>query len=109
MSGCQTSPVDNGYLSNLPNGWREERLLNVAELRTSSVDKKSEDGEKAVKLCNYVDVYYHDKITAGLSFMEATASDSQIERFAVRAGDVVITKDSESPDHRCYHGPGRRP
>ena len=90
--------MENGCASDLPEGWREERLLNVAELRTSSVDKKSEDGEKAVKLCNYVDVYYHDKITAGLSFMEATASDSQIERFAVRAGDVVITKDSESPD-----------
>ncbi len=98
MSGCQTTSMENGCASDLPEGWREERLLNVAELRTSSVDKKSEDGEKAVKLCNYVDVYYHDKITAGLSFMEATASDSQIERFAVRAGDVVITKDSESPD-----------
>lgn len=98
MSGCQTTSMANGCASYLPEGWREERLLNVAELRTSNVDKKSEDGEKAVKLCNYVDVYYHDKITADLIFMEATASDSQIERFAVKVGDVVITKDSESPD-----------
>ena len=30
--------------------------------------------------------------------MPATASPSEIERFALHAGDVVITKDSETPD-----------
>lgn len=62
------------------------------------MDKKSEEGEKPVKLCNYVDVYYNDSITAAINFMEATATEAQIERFTLRIGDVVITKDSESPD-----------
>jgi len=70
----------------------------VVELRTSNVDKKSEDGEKAVRLCNYVDVYKNDKITMSLDFMEATATEAQIERFALQVGDIVITKDSETPD-----------
>ncbi len=29
--------------------------------------------------------------------MEATASEPEIERFSLREGDVIITKDSESP------------
>ena len=47
----------------LPSGWREERIHDVVELRTSNVDKKSEDGENPVRLCNYVDVYKNEKIT----------------------------------------------
>lgn len=82
----------------LPTGWREERIHDVADLRTSSVDKKSEDGESPVELCNYVDVYKNDKITLALDFMKATATDAQIERFSLRVGDVIITKDSETPD-----------
>lgn len=83
---------------NLPARWREERIYDVAELRTSSVDKKSEEDEKPVKLCNYVDVYYNDRITAAINFMEATATEAQVERFTLKVGDVVITKDSESSD-----------
>ena len=82
----------------LPSGWREERIHDVADLRTSNVDKKSEDGEKPVKLCNYVDVYKNDRITSDLDFMDATATDAQIRRFSLSLGDVVITKDSETPD-----------
>lgn len=86
------------FFAALPSGWREERIHDVAELRTSNVDKKSEEGEKPVRLCNYVDVYKNDKVTMALDFMEATATEGQIERFALRVGDVVITKDSETPD-----------
>ena len=86
------------FSQGLPSGWREERIHDVAELRTSNVDKKSEDGEQPVKLCNYVDVYKNDRITADLDFMDATATKAQIERFALNVGDVVITKDSETPD-----------
>ena len=82
----------------LPSGWREERIQDVVELRTSNVDKKSEEGEKPVRLCNYVHVYRNDKITMDLDFMDATATEAQIDRFALRVGDVVITKDSERPD-----------
>jgi type I restriction enzyme S subunit len=91
--------VQDGRLSfNLPQGWRAERLHDVASLQTSNVDKKSVEGERPVKLCNYVDVYYNDAITSDIDFMTASATDLQIERFTLHAGDVVFTKDSESPD-----------
>lgn len=86
------------FFPSLPSGWREERIHDVVELRTSSVDKKSEEGEEAVRLCNYVDVYKNDKITRDLDFMEATATEAQIDRFGLHVGDVLITKDSETPD-----------
>jgi type I restriction enzyme S subunit len=51
-----------------------------------------------VRLCNYLDVYDNLQITSDLDFMEATASRDEILRFAVQPGDVVMTKDSETPD-----------
>jgi len=96
MSRSRFQSETASLFPSLPTGWREERIHDVADLRTSSVDKKSEDGEAPVELCNYVDVYKNEKITAGLDFMTATATDAQIERFSVQIGDVIITKDSET-------------
>jgi len=74
------------------------RLKHLARIAVSNVDKKTASDERSVRLCNYTDVYYNELITADLQFMEATASADQIERFALRAGDVLLTKDSETPD-----------
>lgn len=82
----------------LPERWKHDRIYNLASLRTSNVNKKSEEDENPVQLCNYTDVYYNDRITAEINFMQATASEAEIERFTLQPGDVVITKDSESPD-----------
>lgn len=81
-----------------PDGWREVPLATIADIRFSSVDKKSHAGEKPVRLCNYTDVYNNDYIRGDEDFMQATASDSEIARFLVKPGDVIITKDSETPD-----------
>jgi type I restriction enzyme, S subunit len=70
----------------------------LASVLPSGVDKKSHDGETPVRLCNYTDIYYHDHITADMEFMEATATDAEVERFTLRVGDVLITKDSETAD-----------
>jgi type I restriction enzyme, S subunit len=77
-----------------PDGWTTKRLKFIAKVQNSNVDKVSADGEEPVRLCNYTDVYYNDKITADLPFMEATATTSEIEKFTLKAGQVIITKDS---------------
>jgi type I restriction enzyme S subunit len=79
-------------------GWERKQLSEVADIRSSNVDKKSQSGETRVQLCNYLDVYNNTYITSALEFMEATASNAEIARFAVERGDVIITKDSETPD-----------
>lgn len=77
---------------------QDKRLRFLASVAVSNVDKKSRDGELAVWLCNYVDVYYNEAITDSLQFMNATATRDQHARFGLRTGDIVITKDSETPD-----------
>lgn len=73
-------------------------LWSLVDIRPSNVDKKSDSSEAAVRLVNYTDVYYNQRITADLDLMEATASAEHIERFGVQPGDLIITKDSETSD-----------
>jgi len=82
----------------VPEGWRTHRLEEHSEIIVSPVDKKSHPEEQSVFLCNYMDVYSNERITSDINFMEATATSREIERFSLRNGDVLITKDSETPD-----------
>lgn len=86
------------WLGDVPAHWEIKRLKLACHVFPSNVDKKSHDGEEPVLLCNYMDVYYNDKITSGMEFMAATASSNQIVKFTLRAGDTIITKDSETAD-----------
>ena len=79
-------------------GWREVRLADIAEIIVSNVDKKSRTGERPVRLCNYTDVYKNNVVHSKMQFMEATATTEQIKKYGLRSGDIIITKDSESPD-----------
>ena len=78
--------------------WREVQLKAIAKILISNVDKITSPDEKPVRLCNYTDVYYNDYITNSISFMEATAKPREIEKFKLLPGDVIITKDSETPE-----------
>jgi type I restriction enzyme, S subunit len=78
--------------------WPTRELRQLAQIRVSNVDKKTYLSEQPIKLCNYMDVYSNEYITRHMDFMEASASSAEIERFALNSGDVVITKDSETPD-----------
>jgi len=77
---------------------RTAPLRHVAEVRTSSVDKQTRDGELSVQLCNYTDVYRNDKVRPGPDHMRATATFDEIARFRLEIGDSVLTKDSEDPN-----------
>jgi type I restriction enzyme S subunit len=82
----------------VPAHWSMMRLKHVAAVRPSNVDKKTVEGQEAVRLCNYVDVYKNDFITDDFDFMQASATPAQIAAFTLKAGDVIITKDSETWD-----------
>lgn len=76
------------------------RLGEIATVEISGVDKKIKDGEKKIRLCNFVDVYYSWAITIAQhdSFMPATARPNEISKFQLRKGQVALTKDSETRD-----------
>ncbi|MFL9948938.1 hypothetical protein PQR68_23380 [Paraburkholderia agricolaris] len=94
-----SSYEDSGteWLGKLPAHWDVKPLKWLGTYQNSNVDKKSYAGQTEVRLCNYTDVYYNERITDSLDFMVATASDSEIESMTLRKGDIVITKDSEDP------------
>jgi type I restriction enzyme S subunit len=89
---------DLAWINTLPKAWKAKPLRAVAEYVVSNVDKVTADGEIPVRLCNYSDVYNNEFITLGLDFMQATATENEIAKFGLAAGDVIITKDSESWD-----------
>jgi type I restriction enzyme S subunit len=87
-----------GFVDSLPEHWTSKRLKYLGALNLSNVDKKTVDGQEDVQLCNYVDVYKNERITGDMEFMAATATKQQLKRFGLRRGDVMLTKDSETPD-----------
>lgn len=82
----------------LPSDWACARIDAVADVLFSNVDKHAHEGEDAIRLCNYVDVYKNEYVTARIDFMEATADPREIEKFQLHKGDVLATKDSEESD-----------
>ena len=71
------------------------KLRHVADIQNSNVDKVISETEIPVRLCNYVDVYKNDFISLAIDFNAGSATVVEIERFGVKVGDVIITKDSE--------------
>ena len=86
------------WLGEVPAHWKVRRLRNVIDMRVSNVDKHVKEDEEPVRLCNYVDVYKNEYINEQMNFMQATATDEEIERFRLEKDDVLITKDSETWD-----------
>lgn len=98
MSGSNGRSALTPWIDSVPAGWQVTRVDAIADVRFSNVDKHTLDGEAPVRLCNYVDVYKNDRITSGIDFMEASAAGREIKKFQIRRGDVLATKDSETPD-----------
>ncbi|KMY66191.1 restriction endonuclease [Desulfocarbo indianensis] len=94
--GVKLKPSGVEWIGEIPEHWEVRRLRTLATVRASGVDKNTNDNELPVNLCNYVDVYKNDKITAEIDFMKATAMPEEIRTFGLQAGDVIITKDSET-------------
>lgn len=80
--------------------FKKYKLRDIADVMISGVDKKSNDNETPVRMCNFVDVYRNWAITSSLhdTFMQATAKQIEIDRFLLHKGQVAITKDSETRD-----------
>ena len=85
-------------IGRIPGDWDLSKLSDIAQVIVSNVDKKFEENEVPVLLCNYLDVYQNEYITSNLEFMRGSASEAEIGKFSLRRGDVLITKDSETAE-----------
>jgi len=86
------------WIGDIPEHWEARRLRTLAAVRASGVDKNTNEDEVPVMLCNNVDIYRNEHITPKIDFMKATASKHEIRNFELKAGDLIITKDSLNPE-----------
>ena len=86
------------WIGEIPAHWEVKRLKYVAEILPSNVDKYIYPDEIQVRLCNYTDVYYNDYITVDIVLEKGSCSEREFTKFVLRKGNVIITKDSETPD-----------
>lgn len=78
------------WLGAVPEHWDVLRLKEVCTVIPSNIDKLTVEGELPVSLCNYVDVYKNDRITAAIEFMQATATKDQVKRLGLAVGDPPV-------------------
>lgn len=84
--------------------WREIRLGNLGEIKTSSVDKILVEGETIVNLINYMDVYRNKSISADFHCSKTSVNKREFQTFNLLKGDILFTPSSETPDdigHSC--------
>ncbi len=94
----EMKPSGVEWIRDIPAHWKVRRLKHVAKILPSNVDKHIYPDEIQVRLCNYTDVYYNDYITVDTVLKKGSCKESEFTKFALRKGDVIITKDSETPD-----------
>ena len=97
MSATLVNPLAP-WVATVPKHWQVRRLGSIADVMFSNVDKHTIEGELPIGLCNYTDVYKNDRVTSRIEFMQASGLQREIEKFQVRKGDVLATKDSEDPN-----------
>lgn len=90
--------VDNLF-NRIINDKNKYSIKDFCIIESSSIDKKTRNNEKKIKLINYMDVYnneYLDKKKIKNVFV--SANDNQIEKCTIKQGDLLITPTSETPD-----------
>lgn len=97
-ASVKLKPSGIEWLGEVPEHWEVVLLKHIADVRFSGVDKHSRDDETPVRLCNYTDVYKNDRITSDMDLMRATATKVETARLTLKGDDVILTKDSETPD-----------
>ena len=86
------------WIGKIPKHWRRVRIKFVSTFQLSSVDRHVHAEELPVFICHYPNVYYSEKICSQTKLPVGTCSEIEYDRFRVKSGDILITKDSESAD-----------
>jgi type I restriction enzyme, S subunit len=86
------------WLGEIPGNWDLKKLKFLANIRFSSVDRHEYDEEFKVSICHYPDAYKNEKINCNSALSFGTCSDKELQNYALKKGQVIITKDSETAD-----------
>jgi type I restriction enzyme S subunit len=86
------------WIGEIPGHWGVSKLKYSSQVLPSNVDKHILSDEIQVRLCNYTDVYYNEKIDDSIEFKAGSCTELEFKKFLIVKGDVIVTKDSESTD-----------
>lgn len=78
--------------------WKEVKLGEIGTITSAGVDKKIVEGEKLVRLLNYMDVYRKDFLYSSDTSMTVSAPERQIKNCDLKKGDIFFTPSSETRD-----------
>lgn len=84
------------WLGEIPEGWMVKKLKHIADISFSSVDRHEYNDELKVSICHYPDAYKNDKINSETVLSSGTCTSLEYEKYQLKKGQVIITKDSES-------------
>ncbi|MFB8619644.1 restriction endonuclease subunit S [Enterococcus faecalis] len=89
--------MNSDFMDTLLDGVEVEwkTLDEIGLISSAGVDKKKIEGEKSIKLLNYMDVYRNMYLIKDIPSMIVTAPDKKIEQCNVLKGDIFFTPSSE--------------
>ncbi|WP_304074527.1 restriction endonuclease subunit S [Maricaulis maris] len=76
--------------------WETVRLGELGAISSAGVDKKIVEGEKAVRLLNFLDAYNREFICSADLNHEVTAPTTKVQQCNVLKGDIFFTPSSET-------------
>jgi len=93
------------WIGEIPRHWEVKRLKYFNNVFSSTVDRYIYENELQVLVCHYPDVYNNEFINEDIELNKGSCSKVEFDRFHLKEGLVILTKDSESPDDigiPCY-------
>ena len=86
------------WIKTIPENWNVKRLKFTTKFDLSTVDRHEYDNEEQVSICHYPQVYHNEIISLKTELPQGTCTQKELEKFRLKKDDVLITKDSETPD-----------
>ena len=93
------------WIVEIPNHWDIKRIKYTSSFQLSGVDRITSETEINVSICHYPDVYNNESIFRRTKISKGTCTPQELDKFCLKLGDILITKDSESPSDigvPCY-------
>ncbi len=86
------------WIGEIPKHWDVKRLKFTTKFDLSTVDRHEFDDEIPVSICHYPQVYKNETISLKTELPKGTCNEKEFEKFRLKKDDVLITKDSETPN-----------
>jgi len=86
------------WIGEIPSHWEIKKIKYMGFIKLSSVDRKENVDERRVNICHYPDVYNNEKVNNETKFPLGSCTEDEFKNFSLVKNDILITKDSESPD-----------